>query len=63
MIYLNKASESWVVDRFRDEWYEYNKNISTKNIQKYKNLNINYISVRDLTKNIKAVDFSLLLKN
>ena len=34
MIYLNKASESWVVDRFRDEWYEYNKNISTKNIRK-----------------------------
>ena len=34
MIYLNKANESWVVDRFRDEWYEYNKNISTKNIRK-----------------------------
>ena len=28
-----------------------------------KNLSINYISVGDLTKNIKAVDFSLLLKN
>ena len=34
MIYLNKANESWVVDRFRDEWYEYNSNISTKNIRK-----------------------------
>ena len=42
---------------------EVSGNISTKNIQKYKNLNINYISVGDLTKNIKAVDFSLLLKN
>ena len=34
MIYLNKANESWVVDRFRDEWYKYNSNISTKNIRK-----------------------------
>tara|TARA_A100001011_G_scaffold51538_2_gene49588 strand:- start:358 stop:1278 length:921 start_codon:yes stop_codon:yes gene_type:complete len=34
MIYLNKANESWVVDRFRDEWYEYNSTISTKNIRK-----------------------------
>ena len=30
MIYLNSAKESWVVDRFRKEWYEYNKQISTK---------------------------------
>ena len=29
-IYLNKLNESWVVDRFRDEWYQYNKNISSK---------------------------------
>ena len=42
---------------------EVSGNISIKNIQKYKNLSINYISVGDLTKNIKAVDFSLLLKN
>ena len=29
-IYLNKTRESWVVDRFRDEWYENNADISTK---------------------------------
>ncbi len=27
-IYLNKASEDWVVDRFRKEWYQHNKDIS-----------------------------------
>tara|TARA_B100000579_G_scaffold8835_1_gene6629 strand:- start:1833 stop:2744 length:912 start_codon:yes stop_codon:yes gene_type:complete len=30
-IYINKVSENWVVDRFREEWYLHNKNISTKN--------------------------------
>ncbi|MDA8813067.1 glycosyltransferase [Acidimicrobiia bacterium] len=30
LIYLNKTRESWVVDRFRDEWYENNADISTK---------------------------------
>ena len=34
MIYLNSAKESWVVDRFRKEWYEYNKKISTKFISR-----------------------------
>ena len=29
-IYLNKLSESWVVDRFRNEWYQYNQKISSK---------------------------------
>lgn len=32
-IYLNKASEGWVVDRFRKEWYENKKEISTKFLQ------------------------------
>jgi len=31
-VYLNKPDEEWIVDRFWDEWYEYNQNISTKNI-------------------------------
>lgn len=30
MIYLNSAKEDWVVDRFRKEWYKYNKSLSTK---------------------------------
>tara|TARA_Y100000389_G_scaffold201337_1_gene243823 strand:+ start:12215 stop:13138 length:924 start_codon:yes stop_codon:yes gene_type:complete len=29
-IYVSKIKESWIVDRIRDEWYESNKNISTK---------------------------------
>ena len=29
-IYLNNPKESWVVDRFRSEWYQDNKDISTK---------------------------------
>ena len=32
-IYLNKANESWIVDRLRDEWFQYNENISTNNIK------------------------------
>ena len=29
-IYLSKINESWVVDRMRSEWYEYNGSISSK---------------------------------
>ena len=29
-IYLNKANENWIVDRFRSEWYKYNSDISTR---------------------------------
>lgn len=31
-IYLSKINESWIVDRVRREWYENNKDISTKYI-------------------------------
>jgi len=31
-VYITKANESWVVDRFREEWYEHYPQISTKNI-------------------------------
>tara|TARA_B100000575_G_C23142202_1_gene665091 strand:- start:3155 stop:4102 length:948 start_codon:yes stop_codon:yes gene_type:complete len=31
-IYLNNVKENWIVDRTRKEWYEFNKDISTKNI-------------------------------
>ena len=31
-IYLNKPKESWVVDRFVDEWSSNNKSLTTKNI-------------------------------
>mgnify|MGYP001156700145 FL=1 len=29
-IYVNNPKESWVVDRFRKEWYSNNKALSTK---------------------------------
>ena len=32
-IYISKVNESWVVDRFRKEWYKYNSDISTKFIK------------------------------
>ena len=33
-IFIPKVNESWVVDRFRNEWYKYNRNITTKRIKK-----------------------------
>lgn len=30
-VYLSKINESWVVDRMRAEWYEFNHNVSTEN--------------------------------
>ena len=32
-IYLNSLNESWVVDRLKDEWLEYNKDLTTKSIK------------------------------
>ena len=29
-VYLNSVSEDWIVDRLRKEWYQHNKEISTK---------------------------------
>lgn len=31
-IFINHANESWVVDRFREEWKKFNPNITTENI-------------------------------
>lgn len=31
-IYLSNLNESWVVDRFREDWYKYNQKISTEKI-------------------------------
>lgn len=31
-IYVSRVNESWIVNRFRNEWYKSNKKISTKNI-------------------------------
>ena len=40
---------------------EVSGNINIKNIQNYKSLNIDYISIGDLTKNIQSIDLSLLI--
>ena len=32
-VYLNSANESWVVDRFREEWVSSNEHITTDNIK------------------------------
>lgn len=29
-IYLNNLNENWIVDRFKSEWYKFNKDISTR---------------------------------
>ncbi len=41
---------------------EVSGNISIKNISKYSNLDIDFISIGDLTKNIKSIDFSMLIE-
>ncbi len=33
-IYLSKINESWIVDRFRQDWYKHNQDISSKSIHK-----------------------------
>ena len=32
-IYVSKVNESWVVDRFREEWITYNKDLITEKIK------------------------------
>ena len=49
-VYLNNLNESWVVDRFKDEWEYCNSDISTKNI---KEADIIWIFTPWLWKNIK----------
>ena len=41
---------------------EISGDITLKNIKKYSNLDINYISIGDLTKNIDSIDFSMLVE-
>ena len=33
-VYLSNINESWVVDRFRDDWYSQNQDISTEDLKK-----------------------------
>ena len=55
-IYLNSVKENWIVDRTRKEWYEFNQDISTKNIYRSNLIwliaswNWNNVSRRQLSK-------------
>ena len=31
-VYLSKINESWIIDRVRAEWYQYNEAISTDSV-------------------------------
>ena len=31
-VYLSKINESWIIDRAREEWYNFNSNVSTEKI-------------------------------
>ena len=49
-LYLNNIKESWVVDRFKNEWYEFNSDLSTKRI---KEADIIWIFAPWLWKNVR----------
>ena len=33
-VYLTNLNESWIIDRLRSEWYQYNSAISVESIKK-----------------------------
>ena len=65
-IYLNKASENWVIDRMRKEWYQYNndsfKNFLSCNIVwiispwTFKNINFKFISNKKIVYTIYHIE-------
>jgi nicotinate-nucleotide pyrophosphorylase (carboxylating) len=57
---LNIKKASKIINR-RITTIEVSGGINIKNISKYANLNIDYISIGDLTKNVSAIDFSMLV--
>ena len=67
-VYLSNINESWVVDRFRDDWYEHNKEISTNSIKKsdiiwiispwvWKNIKTKYLKDKKVVCSIYHIDF------
>ena len=67
-IFLSNINESWVVDRFRDDWYEHNKEISTNSIKKsdiiwiispwvWKNIKTKYLKDKKVVCSIYHIDF------
>ena len=57
---LNTKKAIEIINR-RITTIEVSGGINIKNISKYANLNIDYISIGDLTKNVSAIDFSMLV--
>lgn len=57
---LNIKKASKIINR-RITTIEVSGGINIKNISKYANLNIDYISIGGLTKNVSAIDFSMLV--
>ena len=67
-IFIPKVNESWVVDRFRNEWYKYNRNITTKRIKKsshiwviapwlWKRLPVNQLKEKEVICSIHHIDY------
>jgi len=67
-IYLSNLNESWVVDRFREDWYKYNQSISTEKISKadivwiispwtWKKINKKYLKSKKVLCSIYHIDF------
>ena len=67
-VYLSDINESWVVDRFRKDWYEFNPDISTNNIKSsdiiwiispwvWNNLNKKKLQNRKVICSIYHIDF------
>jgi glycosyltransferase involved in cell wall biosynthesis len=67
-IYLSNLNESWVVDRFREDWYKNNQSISTEKISKadivwiispwtWKKINKKYLKNKKVLCSIYHIDF------
>ena len=67
-IFLNNINESWVVDRFRGDWYKHNSEISTNSVKKadivwiispwiWKNIKTKYLRDKKVVCSIYHIDF------
>ena len=67
-IFLSKINESWIVDRMRSDWYEYNNTISTENISSsniiwiispwlWKKIPKRYLKTKNVVCSIYHIDF------
>ena len=72
-IFLSNINESWVVDRFRSDWYKHNSDISTNSIKKadiiwivspwlWKNIKTKYLINKKVVCSIYHIDFNKFTK-